>query len=227
MPAEFAGRPPTRRWERTVLTKQDEAYWIAKEDEVRPLLVDLAGCGLLVESEPRRRGWTDDPRCLARRAVAEALVRAREHLPPGHNFKVLDAWRPWRLQQACAERAEREIRQAHPDWSDAAVERHVWTMAPPARIVPRFGSHRYGGAVDLTVVDAGGAELDMGVPTGSPAAAESALLYYELRDDLAEPERRFRDRRRLLIRAMAAAGFEPFLPEFWHWSYRRDMYARA
>ena len=76
-------------------------------------------------------------------------------------------------------------------------------------------------------MDADGAELDMGVPVSSPAAAESALLYYELRDDLTDRERRFRDHRRLLIRAMAAAEFEPFLPEFWHWGYRRDMYARA
>ncbi len=68
----------------SILTKKDEAYWIAREEQVRDCLVDLADLGVVVDRAACRRGWTDDPRCLARPGVAEALAR---HLGSG----LLDA----------------------------------------------------------------------------------------------------------------------------------------
>jgi len=205
------------------LTARDVAYWLAREEEIVPTLVDLAGYGFVVDHDCWRRGWTDDPRCLLRRGAAEALARAREALPAGCNFKVVDGWRPWGVQQACAEDAEGRIRASHPDWTEEAIQRQLWTMAPPQRIVPRFGSHRYGGAVDLTVVDTAGRALEMGVPLNYVEGPEAGLLFYELRDDLRGEDGVFRENRRLLIRALSAAGFEPYLPEYWHWGYARDL----
>jgi D-alanyl-D-alanine dipeptidase len=207
----------------SAFTPLDESYWIAKEDEIVPLLADLAGYGFRTEHDCFRRGWTDDPRVLVRKGVAEAMVKAKAALPAGLNFRVVDGWRPWAVQKVVADDALKKIQSAHPDWPPEEIQRQLWTMAPPARIVPRLGSHRYGGAVDLTLIGADGADLEMGVPLNHVTGPEAALLHYEFREDLTERERLARSNRRILLRAMEHAGFDPYLPEYWHWNYHRDM----
>jgi len=207
----------------SALTALDESYWITKEDEIVPLLVDLAAYGFRTDHDCYRRGWTDDPRVLVRKGVAEAMVRARAALPAGLDFRVLDGWRPWAVQKAVADDAMKKIQAAHPEWTPEQIETQLWTMAPPARIVPRLGSHRYGGAVDLTLTGLDGADLEMGVPLNHVVGTEAALLHYEFRDDLTERQRLGRTHRRILLRAMEQAGFDPYLPEYWHWNYQRDM----
>ncbi|MEX0886360.1 MAG: M15 family metallopeptidase [Phycisphaeraceae bacterium] len=208
------------------LTGRDRAWWLEMEERVIASLVDLEPLGFIIAPLPYERGWTQDATCRLRAGVAAALVRARDHLPTGCNFKILDAHRPWALQQLYAERSEQRIREAHPDWSDAEVTAHLWRMAPPARVVPRLGSHRYGGAVDVAVVDDAGKELDMGVPAGYVAGPESYLLHYELNEPPAAADASAwaaRENRRVLMRAMQAGGFDPYLPEWWHWSCQRDV----
>jgi zinc D-Ala-D-Ala dipeptidase len=206
-------------------TPLDESYWIAKEDEIVPLLVDLAEYGLRTEHDCFIQGWTDDTRVLVRRGLADALIIAKAALPAGLNFRVIDGWRPWAVQQAVAGDALNKIQAAHPDWSAEETQKELWTLAPPARIVPRLASHRYGGAVDLTLCGPDGADLEMGVPLNYVAGPEAALLHYEFRDDgqLSGRERAGRANRRMLLKAMEQAGFEPYLPEYWHWGYSRDM----
>ena len=207
----------------SALTPQDEAYWIAKEEEIVSLQVDLAEYGFLTDHDCFRSGWTDDPRVLVRRGVAEALVRAKAELPADLSFRVVDGWRPWAIQKVIAEDARGKIALAHPEWTAEQIDRQLWTMAPPARIVPRLGSHRYGGAVDLTLVGPDGKDLEMGVSLNYVAGTEASLLHYEFREGLGEREALGRRNRRTLLRAMEAAGFEPYLPEYWHWNYNRDM----
>ncbi|MFW6146388.1 MAG: M15 family metallopeptidase [Planctomycetota bacterium] len=206
-----------------ILTEQQRAWWIAMEDAIVDDLVDLGERGFAVDHVCCRRGWTDDPRVLVRSGVADALERAREALPVGHTFKVCDGWRPWALQQRCAERAEAAIRQGHSDWTDEQVDAHVQRMAPRLRVVPRLDSHRYGGAVDLTLLGPDADELNMGVPVSHNTDSRADLLHYHLRDDLTAEQRTYRDNRTLLIRAMSIGGFDPYLAEFWHWGYKKDL----
>ena len=206
--------------------RNDEEYWLAKEEAIIPLLVNLADYGFVVDHDCCRRGWTDDPRVHLRRGVAERLQQARDKLQPGQNFRVLDGWRPWSLQKAASEDARRQIVEAHPDWTAVQIDSQIQIMAPPARIVPLFGSHRYGGAVDLTIIGPNGNDLEMGVPVNYVIGPEAALLHYEFRDNLTEQERVGRQNRRILLRAMEAAGFDPYLPEYWHWSHVDDIIMR-
>lgn len=203
--------------------KNDEEYWLAKEETIIPLLVNLADYGFVIDHDCQRQGWTDDPRILLRGGVAERLQQARERLQPGQNFRVLDGWRPWSVQKAVAEDARRRIVEAHPNWTEIQIDTQLMIMAPPTRIFPLLGSHRYGGAVDLTIIDPNGNDLEMGVPVNYVTGPEAALLHYEFRDNLTEQEVEGRHNRRLLIRAMEAAGFDPYLPEYWHWSLIDDI----
>ena len=205
----------------------DAAWWIEMEQRIIDTLVDLAPLGFVLAPVPHERGWTDDATMRLRPGVADALVSARDALPAGYNFKILDAHRSWELQQRYAQRSLARIRAAYPDWSEQQVTAHLWRMAPPARVVPRLNSHRYGGAVDVAVLDAAGNELDMGVPAGYVAGPEADLLHYELKASLTDAEQRYRDNRRVLIEAMHAAAFHPYLAEWWHWSYLRDIEANA
>ncbi|MCZ7648636.1 MAG: D-alanyl-D-alanine carboxypeptidase family protein [Planctomycetota bacterium] len=203
-------------------TESDDRYWIEAEARIEARLVDLEGRGFVLESSSFKQGWTDDLRIRVRPALAEGLERARAALPAGHNFKLVSGWRSWAVQQKCAEQALAKLRAAHPEWPEERLFERRREMAPLARIVPGFDSHRYGGEVDLTVVDATGQALDMGVPFSYVTGPEAALLWYELKPELLPAEVPFRDHRRMLMRAMSAGHFEPYLAEWWHWGMRRD-----
>ena len=195
------------------MQQRDVDYWLWKEGQILEELVDCVGWGFpAVEEE-----------CLLRSGVVEALIRARSHLPAGCNFKLYCGWRSRQRQEELSAEIEERLRKAHPDWDDARTAEEVQRLAPRSRLLPGFGWHRYGGAADLTVTDPSGQELDMGVPVYYVEGRETQLLFYELKPDLSVEEERYRDNRRILVKSMAAAGFEPYLSEFWHWRYHRDL----
>jgi D-alanyl-D-alanine dipeptidase len=199
-----------------MLTARDRAYWIWKEKHICSTLVDMAAYGF-----PLVAGFKKPMR--VRPLVAEALAKAKTRLPARHTFKLYDAWRPWARQEKIARLALQEIRAAHPGWTHHQVKQEQWKMAPPQRVLTKFGSHRFGGAVDLTIVDQHGRELNMGVPVDYLGGEKARLLFYDLKPALDSREKRFRDNRRLLITAMEHGGFQPYLAEFWHWGYDADI----
>ena len=124
----------------------------------------------------------------ARRAVADALLKAQD-IARGHNLqlKVYDAYRP------------------------LSIQRLMWSIVPDERYVadPAKGSrHNRGCALDLTLCDAKGNELDMG--TGYDEFTEKAASTYT---DLPV---HMLDNRRLLSSIMKQAGFTVLLSEWWH-----------
>lgn len=124
----------------------------------------------------------------ARRIVAEALLRAQELAQAQKlQLKVFDAYRP------------------------LSVQRLMWSIVPDERYVadPSKGSrHNRGCAVDVTLCDMQGNELDMG--TGYDEFTEQAAATYM---DL--PEHIIRNRR-LLVEIMNAACFSVLPSEWWH-----------
>ena len=83
-------------------------------------------------------------KCFLRPEVAEAIVKAQKQLEKkGYGLKMFDCYRPRPFQQ------------------------RLWDKVPDDRYVtnPKKGSmHNRGAAVDLTLVDKNGKELDMGTP---------------------------------------------------------------
>jgi len=202
-----------------MLSKKDKAYWMWKEKDVVKSLVNIEKLGFIIADDPDFKAY---PECLLRRDAAEGLVKARGFLPKGCNFKIYCGWRPWEYQKKCALKAEEMIRKTFPAWPEKKIQEQLWLMAPPQRIVPRLDSHRYGGAVDITVAGKDGKEFNMGVPVDYVKGPESQLLYYELKDGLTAQEKFFRDNRRIIIKAMIGGGFDSYLYEFWHWGYRQQ-----
>lgn len=128
----------------------------------------------------------------ARHAVAQQLLKAqRDAQSRGLQLKVYDAYRP------------------------LSIQRLMWSIVPDERYVadPAKGSrHNRGCALDLTLCDSTGTELDMG--TGYDEFTERAAATYT---DL--PEHVIANRR-LLESIMNAAGFDVLPSEWWHFDLR-------
>ena len=137
--------------------------------------------------------------------VAQQLVQAQQELKklhPGYSLIVYDAARPLKLQQIF--------------WDSIKVSRAERSryVSNPAR----GGSiHNYGAAVDVSIVDSCGKELDMGCPFDffgelSYPSAEGRLLR---EGKLTESQI---DHRKLLRGVMYKAGFYNIQTEWWHFN---------
>ncbi len=128
------------------------------------------------------------PRCFLRRATAERLARVQARLRKrGLGLKIWDGYRPRSVQ-----------------WK-------MWELVPDSRYVadPRKGSrHNRGAAVDVTLVDSTGRELEM--PTGFDDFTEKAHRDYQ------GGSQRARQNRDLLEAVMRSEGFVPLPTEWWH-----------
>ena len=135
-------------------------------------------------------------RCFLHPDVANALQKAADQLyREGFRIKLLDCYRP------------------------ASVQWALWKKMPDPRYVtdPKKGSmHNRGMAVDLTLADLNGHELEMGTPYDyfGPEAHPS---YRKLPKSVLE-------RRKLLRRTLKKVGFRPIRTEWWHYSYLGRMY---
>lgn len=134
----------------------------------------------------------DCPRCFLRPEVAEALHSVHRHLvEKGFRVKVFDCYRP------------------------QSVQRQLWEILPDPNYVanPASGSmHSRGVAVDLTLVDENGIEVDMGTPFD--------FFGPEAHMDFEGHSTEVLENRELLHSAMRKFGFEGIRTEWWHFSFR-------
>lgn len=138
----------------------------------------------------------DCPRCLLRPEAAEAIVEAHKTLQKqGFGLKMYDCYRPRPYQQ------------------------RLWDITPDPNYVapPAKGSvHGRGLAVDLTIVDKNGKELDMGTPYDF-FGEEAHTDYQKLPAQVLE-------NRRLLRETLAAVGFGAIVNEWWHYNFKKKEY---
>ncbi len=128
--------------------------------------------------------------CLLRRAVAERLVKAHQSLrQKGMGLKIWDGYRP------------------------LSVQRKMWGKMPDARYVanPQRGSnHNRGAAVDVTLVDLNGNEVEM--PTEFDDFSRRAGSDYPYVSEQAKKNRT------ILQDVMRAQGFKTISSEWWHFN---------
>lgn len=134
----------------------------------------------------------DCPKCLLRPEAATAIEKAQKILKAkGLGLKMFDCYRPKPYQQRLWDKVP------NPDY-----------VTPPAK-----GSmHSRGAAVDLTIVDQQGKELDMGTPYDFFGREAHT-------DNLSLPQKVLNNRR-LLRETMEQAGFKGIRTEWWHFSYQ-------
>jgi zinc D-Ala-D-Ala dipeptidase len=146
--------------------------------------------------------YGDLDKCFLRKEAAEKLKKAQDLLQaqrPGYSLLVFDGVRPFRVQQLM--------------WDSLHIPNKRNYLAPPSE-----GSvHNYGCAVDLSIADSLGKEIDMGTP-------------FDFFGELAQPKFEGQmlangkltqaqyDNRILLRKVMKQAGFFDIHTEWWHFN---------
>ena len=137
--------------------------------------------------------------CYLRKSTAEALVKANEaFIQLGYRIKLFDCYRP------------------------LSVQKKMWKKLPGTHYVanPAKGSkHNRGAAVDLTLVDAQGKELNMGTPFD--------FFGKEAHHTYTEHSKEVLENRKLLKETLDKYNFKSIYSEWWHYEYRPEMQSKV
>lgn len=181
--------------------------------------------------DPKYFEWqySDSEEMQLREGALNALGHAqrllRERKGELWNFKVWDCYRTLRTQQLLFEEYSRELREKHPEWSDQAIEDATRVFVAVPSFDPKKPSpHNTGGAVDLTIVDVEGEEIDMG--TKFDEFIDKAHTNFFDGSQI-EKEMEIHQNRMLLKDVMEEAGFVNYSEEWWHFSFGDQAWAYA
>jgi D-alanyl-D-alanine dipeptidase len=137
----------------------------------------------------------DCAECLLRYKTVKALILANQRLmKKGFKIKIFDCYRPLDIQK------------------------RMWEIVPNPKYVanPAKGSiHNRGGAVDITLIDLNGKELDMGTAFDY-FGIEASHGYSNLSDEI-------KKNRRLLKKNMEKECFNSFDSEWWHYNLKAAL----
>ncbi|MEV7127975.1 M15 family metallopeptidase [Streptomyces sp. NPDC093260] len=158
-----------------------------------------------------RRHDPDGSFAHLRQGLLDRLLHARAHLPDGTALLFVEGYRPPGLQRRYFEEYAAELGRSHPDWPPERVLRAASRYVSPPEIAP----HSAGAAVDLTLVDERGRELNMGTRLNATPEQSDGACYTDAANIGAEA----RANRRLLAGALSAAGLVNYGTEWWHWSW--------
>ncbi|GAA5150951.1 M15 family metallopeptidase [Nocardioides marinquilinus] len=146
-----------------------------------------------------------------RAGLAARLEDAAAALPAGVSLRVVEGHRSPADQQAGIDRYCAELRVVHPGIGAVELRRLHSRFVSPIEVAP----HVAGAAVDLTLVDAAGDELDLGTPIDATPEQSDGRCYFAA-DGIGADARAHRD---LLARVLGGAGLVNYPTEWWHWSY--------
>ena len=160
----------------------------------------------LVNSDPDKNFFRENfynglSKAYLREEVAKKLSKAQKLLKskfPGYSILIMDAARPRSVSQNMYDKMK-----------GTKFEKFVAN--------PQKGSmHNYGIAVDVTIVDENGKEIDMGF---TPFYKSNLSIYWGYAKlkvfDLSEAQK---NNRNLLLNVMKKAGFIPLSYEWWHFN---------
>ncbi|MCC9711048.1 D-alanyl-D-alanine carboxypeptidase family protein [Streptomyces sp. MNU76] len=199
-----------------ILMSDPRVAAVPVDDRDEPL-VDVRRAGPLLVDERKADGT--GAYAHLRAEVHDRLLKAQDLLPDGLRLLFVEGYRPPALQRAYFERYAAEQRALHPDWPADHIREAASRYVSPPEIAP----HSAGAAVDLTLVDADGRELDLGTRVNaSPEESDGAC--YTGADGISAEARAHRE---TLGAALGAAGLVNYPTEWWHWSYGDRYWALA
>ena len=150
-------------------------------------------------------------RARVRRGVAERLEVALRLLPDAVGFRVAGGHRSADDQLAIIDWYSAELRAADPTLTELELGELTSRFVSPIEVAP----HVAGAAVDLTLVDAHGHDLDLGTPIDATPEASDGRCWF----DAPDLDGSARAHRVILSATLTGAGFVNYPTEWWHWSY--------
>jgi len=180
----------------------------------------ISAIGVLENGEPLVRL---DPRLgrrtFVRSGLADRLLLADALLPAGIGLHVVEGHRSPAAQQAIVNSYSAELCAAHPGISPSELRRLSSRFVAPLEVAP----HVAGAAVDLTLVDACGQQLDLGTPIDATPEQSDGACYFAA-DGIGADARAHRE---LLAGVLGEVGLVNYPTEWWHWSYGDRYWALA
>lgn len=158
---------------------------------------EVAPAVIVLDTPP----WSDpELRFLVRPEVAQRLEKAADILPSDLRLGFWEGLRPIRIQRSLWEEGFQFLQRLYPDSDRAALEQELehYVARPDGRTPP----HSTGSAVDV-------APLNAFREVMTPASAFGSLAV------------------EAMGKALREAGLAHYQPEWWHWSYGDDEWARA
>lgn len=194
------------------------AYQAIKIEENNDPLVDLSEFDFVLEPSYFKQGLARDKRIFLRREVAGKLMRTQKSLRI-YKFKIWDGFRPRIVQNNIYQKFWKELKKQHPEWGAEQLGLEVGKFVTEARDPLRIPPHATGGAVDLTLVDLSGKEIDMGTEFDH-FGPKAAPFYFDEQDD-----KKIAQNRRILREAMQKENFRFDKDEWWHYDYGNQLWA--
>ena len=159
-----------------------------------------------------------NPPIYLRKHVYEMLIKFIDEIKTdGYRVKLYDAYRSFEDQKNSWEKRLKETKIEHPELSDDKIR--MLTSLKVSDVIDKnnVGGHQTGGAVDITLVDNNGKEIDMGTK-------------YEEYNEKTITKNKFitneqKQNRRYMIEKLEKLGFNNFPAEWWHFSYGDKMWA--
>ncbi len=173
-------------------------------------LVDYVG-NVIISMTSRRQRIPDET-LYSRRTVAQQLAKIATEISPDR-IKVFDAFRPIDVQQRWFEDVYNGIKKENPTWQhEQLYNAAIVCIFPPSsdRRMPPL--HSTGGAIDLTLTDSNGRELDMGT-------IYSEFDNPKMHTNSREISPSQRSNRVELLQLMGKCGFVNYPGEWWHFSF--------
>ncbi|MEE1797697.1 M15 family metallopeptidase [Streptomyces sp. JV176] len=184
-------------------------------EECGERLVDVRADGTLLV-DPRKEDEAGTF-CLLREGILERLVKAQGSLPRGLRLLVVEGYRLPAVQQRYFTEYAAELRAAHPHWSAERIRSAASRYVSPPEIAP----HSAGAAVDLTLADADGRELDLGTRMNANPEESGGACY----TDAGNISEQARVHRGILGAALTGVDLVNYPTEWWHWSFQDRYWA--
>ena len=162
--------------------------------------------------------------CYLRKTVYELLLKAQSNLPDGYHLRIWDAWRPLSLQKELYETYRLDLIRTFNLSSLSHKEQEAFIskyIAIPSENPDCPPAHTTGGAIDLTLIDEVGNELEMGTDFDD-FSEKAATDYFEKEEYNGSI---IQKNRRILYDAMTKAGFTNLPSEWWHYDYGNRNWA--
>ena len=171
---------------------QSDSMFVDIKDIDPTILIDLK---YATQDNFLKEAVYDCAKCYLRKSTAQALSDANKFfMERGYRIKVFDCYRPH------------------------DVQKKMWKIVPNPNYVanPASGSvHNRGGAVDLTLVDLNGDELDMGTPFDF-FGPQAGHYYQNLPPQV-------KANRTLLRDGLRKYGFLQMITEWWHYNHLKAL----
>lgn len=182
-------------------------------------LLDLESNNIIIEPMYFKQKLSTEVKLYVREGIVNKLIEAQKEIHP-LKFKVWDAFRPRQVQSNIYDKFYKDLKQSHPDWDQEKLSKETGVFVTKPDDPDRIPPHTTGGAIDLTLIDQNGKELEMGTAFDYFGPEASALFYEENKTN-----ETIRQNRKKLRELMLKHGFRADRDEWWHFDYGNQLWA--